>query len=75
MPSLVLALSAQQAPPGRDGSTILMIGAAILIILSIRATGRSLQPVREVLKSVATMGIAVILAIAALALVILSLVV
>jgi hypothetical protein len=73
VPSLVLALSGQQAPPGHDGSTILIVGAAILIILSIRAAGRSLQPVLEVIKSVAAMGIAVVLAIVALAMVILSL--
>ena len=73
MPSLVLALPGQQAPPGHDGSTILLVGAAILIILSLRAAGRSLQPVLEVLNSVAAMGIAVVLAVAALAMVILSL--
>ena len=73
MSSLVLTLAQQQAPPGHDGGTVLMVGAAILIILSIRAAGRSIAPVLEVLKSVAAMGIAVILAIAALAMVILSL--
>jgi hypothetical protein len=71
--SLVLALSRQQAPPGHDGSTFLLVGAAILIILSIRAAGRSLQPVLEVLKSVAALGLAVVFAITALAFVILSL--
>jgi predicted tellurium resistance membrane protein TerC len=73
VPSLVLALSGQQASPGHDGSTFLIVVAAMLIILSLRAAARSLAPVMEILKSVAAMGIAVFLAFAALAMVILSL--
>jgi hypothetical protein len=73
MPSLVLALSGQQASPGHDGSTFLVLGAAILIILSLRAVARSLAPVMEVLKSVAAMGVAIFLAFAALGMIILSL--
>jgi hypothetical protein len=72
MKSLVLAMSTQQ-PPGHNASNVMIVGAAILIILAIRAVGRSLQPVHELLKSAAAMGLAVLLAFAALALVILSL--
>jgi hypothetical protein len=65
-------LSAQQ-PPGHNASNVMIVGAAILIILAIRAVRHSLQPVYALLKSAAAMGLAVVLATAALALVILSL--
>lgn len=73
MESLVLMLSAQQ-PPGYSASNVMIVGAAILILLAIRAVGRSLQPVYELVKSAAAMGLALVLAIAAFALVVLSLV-
>ncbi|MDY7086974.1 MAG: hypothetical protein SYR96_17890 [Actinomycetota bacterium] len=73
MTSLALALSGQQAPSGHGASTILALGAALLIVLSIRAVGRSLEPVIEVLRSFIALGFALLLAIVALALVILSL--
>ncbi|MEU4558364.1 hypothetical protein AB0F72_08240 [Actinoplanes sp. NPDC023936] len=73
MESVVLMLSAQQ-PPGHDASNVMIVGAAILIILALRLIARSLQPVLEVIKSAAAMGLAVILAVGALALVVMSLV-
>jgi hypothetical protein len=51
----------------------MLVGAAILIILAIRAVGRSLQPVYMLLKSMAAIGHAALLAIVALTLVVLSL--
>jgi hypothetical protein len=65
-------LSAQQ-PPGHGTSNVMLVGAAILIILAIRAVGRSLQPVYMLLKSMAAIGLAALLAIVALTLVVLSL--
>jgi hypothetical protein len=65
-------LSAQQ-PPGSGTSNVMVVGAAILIIVAIRAAGRSLQPVYVLFKSMAAMGMAVVLAIVALILVVLSL--
>ncbi|BCJ47429.1 hypothetical protein GCM10010168_17870 [Actinoplanes ianthinogenes] len=72
MESLVVLLSAQQ-PPGHSASNVMIGGAAILIILAIRAAGRSVQPFSELLKAAARIGLALVLAIAALALVVLSL--
>ena len=72
MESLILMLSAQQ-PPGGGASNVMIVGAAILIVLAIRAVGRSLQPVYQLLKSAAAMGLALVLALAAFALVVLSL--
>jgi hypothetical protein len=71
--SVNLMLYAQQPPPGHNASNVMIVGAAILIILAISAVGRSLQPVYELLKSAAAMGLALLLAIAALALVVMSL--
>lgn len=73
MESLALVLSAQQSP-GQSASTVMIVGAAILIFFALRLISRSLQPVYELLKSAATMGLAVLFAVAALALVLLSLV-
>jgi hypothetical protein len=72
--SLVLTFSGQQATSGHDRSSVLLVGAAILIVLSLRAAGRSLRPVVELIKSVAAMMISAVLATAALTLVVLSLV-
>ncbi|MBB2943475.1 hypothetical protein FB565_003188 [Actinoplanes lutulentus] len=72
MESVVLVLSMQQ-PPGHDASNVMIIGAAILILLALRFIARSLQPVVEVIKSAAAMGLAVLLTVAALVLVVMSL--
>ncbi|WP_433825885.1 hypothetical protein ACQP2E_27720 [Actinoplanes sp. CA-015351] len=72
MESVVLVLSMQQ-PPGHDASNVMIVGAAILILLALRFIARSLQPVVEVIKSAAAMGLAVLLAVAALVLVVMSL--
>ncbi|MCO8274947.1 hypothetical protein M1L60_30635 [Actinoplanes sp. TRM 88003] len=73
MKSLVLDLSAQQPPPAHDASIVMVLGAAILLIFALRLIARSLQPVVEVLKSAAAMGLAIVFAVIALALVVLSL--
>ncbi|MFI5897659.1 hypothetical protein ACIA5D_46985 [Actinoplanes sp. NPDC051513] len=52
---------------------MMAVGAAILLIFAIRAFARSLQPLHVVLRSLAAMSLAVFFALAALALVVLSL--
>lgn len=63
--SVVVALSTQQTP-GHGASTVMIIGAALLIVLALRSLVRSLQPLFEVFKSVAALGMTVLLTVGAL---------
>lgn len=74
MESVVVALSTQQAP-AQGASTVMILGAAVLIVLALRSLARSLEPLFELLKSVASMAMTVLFSVAALILVVSALVV
>ncbi|GAA1617325.1 hypothetical protein [Actinoplanes couchii] len=71
MESVVVALSTEQ-PPGHGASTVMILGAAILIILALRSLARSLRPFAEVLRAAAAMGMTVLFAVGALILLVVS---